>query len=55
MKLKTLWPKEKLVIKSNFALAHNVFKSHLLLLLHNVSACGKGLGVFKLNDYLLVT
>ena len=35
--------KEKLLIKSNFIFGYNVFKSHLLLLLQNASAGGKGL------------
>ena len=38
-----MWPKEKLLIMSNFTFNHNVFKSRLLLLRQKASACGKGL------------
>ena len=40
-----MWPKEKLLIMSNFSFGHNVFKRRLLLLHQNVSAGGKGLKV----------
>ena len=43
IKLKTLWPKVKLLIMSNFTFGHNVFKSRLLLLRRNASAGGNGL------------
>ena len=41
--LKTLWEKEKLLVKSNFSFSHNVFKSCLLLMRHNEYLWSKGL------------
>ena len=41
MKLKTFWPKGKLLIMSNFTFGLNIFKSCLLLLRQNASAGGK--------------
>ena len=46
--MKTLWPKEKVLIMSNLTFGHNVFKSHLLLLRQNASAGGKRLTVQKM-------
>ena len=48
-----MWPKEKLLIMSNFSFGNNVFKSHLLLLRLNASTDWKGLKL-SASDLLYV-
>ena len=60
--MKTLWPKQKLLIMSNFTFGHNVFKSRLLLLRQNAEKVGKGFNIhlildshcFSVSDFLFM-
>ena len=51
IKLKTLRPKEKLLVLSNFFFRHNFFKSGLLQRCQKASICGKGL-IWKYEPHL---
>ena len=44
---KTLWEKEKLLVKSNFTFSHSVFKGHALQTHKNKGLFGKGLTYVK--------
>ena len=54
IELKILLEKEKLLITSNFAFSHNVFKSCLLLMRQNEYLWSKGLTAFlkKVGQYI---
>ena len=39
---KTLWEKEKLLVKSNFSFSHTVFYSYVSLVRQNAVLCGNG-------------
>ena len=46
---KTLWEKEKLLVRSNFSFFHSVFKRLILQTRKNQGLCGKGLKDFKIQ------
>ena len=46
---KTLWEKEKLLVKNNFSFSHSVFKRLVSQGRQKVSLCGNGLKGFLLS------
>ena len=53
--LKTLWEKEKLLVKSNFSFSHSVFKRLVLQTRKNQGMFGKGLNNSESYDNQLFT